>query len=94
MDVNDIVNALNGILDLGDTLDNAGIGIKSASNGEHTTRDIIKLELGFLSYAEGVKNTYFMNPSFDTGENETSFSAQGPYGKFDELNDVEVFRVS
>ena len=46
----------------------------------------------FLSYAEGVKDAYFMNPSFDTGENETSFSAQGPYGKFDELNDVDVFR--
>ena len=45
-----------------------------------------------LSYTDGVKDAYFMNPSFDTGEEETSFSAQGPYGKFDDLNDVDVFR--
>ena len=46
----------------------------------------------FLSYTDGVKDAYFMNPSFDTGEKETLFSAQGPYGKFDDLNDVDVFR--
>jgi len=46
----------------------------------------------FLNYTEGMKDAYFMNPSFDTGEKETSFTAHGPYGKFDELNDVDVFR--
>lgn len=51
MDVNDIVNALEGILGLGDTLDSNGIGINTATGGEHTTREVLKTELGqFLMY--------------------------------------------
>lgn len=51
MDINDLVQALNGILELGDTLDNTGVGIQTISNGQHTTRGIIQLELGqFLLY--------------------------------------------
>ena len=51
MDINDLVQALNGILKLGDTLDNTGVGIQTISNGQHTTRGIIQLELGqFLLY--------------------------------------------
>ena len=47
----------------------------------------------FLSYTEGVKDAYFTEPEFVTvSDNETSFSAQGPYGKFDELNDIDLFR--
>ena len=51
MDVKDLVNALNGILNLGDSLDIAGIGISSMIDGKHTTREIIQMELGaFLLY--------------------------------------------
>lgn len=51
MDANDIIDALNGVLELGDKLDDSGIGILQASDYEHSTRDIIKLELGsFLIY--------------------------------------------
>ena len=51
MDVNDILTALNGVLDLGDTLDNNGIGISAMTNGKHTTRELCKMELGsFLLY--------------------------------------------
>jgi hypothetical protein len=47
----------------------------------------------FLSYTEGVKDAYFTEPEFETvSDNETSFSAQGPYGKFDGLNDMDAFR--
>ena len=51
MDANDLYNALEGVLGIGDTLDNSGGGVLTASNGEHTTRSVIKLELGtFLLY--------------------------------------------
>lgn len=51
MGVNDILSALNGVLDLGDTLDNNGIGISAMTNGQHTTRELCKMELGsFLLY--------------------------------------------
>ena len=51
MDVNELINVLNRILDLGDTLDNSGAGAAAATGGEHTTRGIIKIELGlFLLY--------------------------------------------
>lgn len=51
MDVQDLVQALNSILELGDTLDNNSIGLQSMSNGQHTTREIIQMELGqFLLY--------------------------------------------
>lgn len=51
MDANDVIEALNGVLGLGDALDNNGIGILQASDYEHSTRDVIKLELGsYLIY--------------------------------------------
>lgn len=51
MDVNDIINALNRVLDLGDQLDNAGGGVQGLTNGEHTTREVCKIELSqFLLY--------------------------------------------
>ena len=51
MDVNDIVNALNGVLDLCDSLDNSGAGIQAVSSSGHTTRELCKMELGqFLLY--------------------------------------------
>lgn len=40
MDANDIINALNRVLDLGDQLDNAGGGVQGLTNGEHTTREV------------------------------------------------------
>ena len=51
MDANDIINALNRVLDLGDQLDNAGGGVKGLTDGAHTTREVCKIELGqFLLY--------------------------------------------
>lgn len=51
MDVNDIINALNRVLDLGDQLDNVGGGVQGLTNGEHTTREACKIELSqFLLY--------------------------------------------
>lgn len=51
MDANDIMNAINGILDIGDTLDNSGIGVKALTNGKNTTRELCQMELGaFLLY--------------------------------------------
>ena len=38
MDANDIMNAINGILDIGDTLDNSGIGVKALTNGKNTEK--------------------------------------------------------
>lgn len=46
MDATDIINALNRVLDLGDQLDNAGGGVQGLTNGEHTTREVCKIELG------------------------------------------------
>ena len=51
MDAQAIINVLNRILDLGDTLDNAGGGVQGLTNGEHTTREVCRIELGqFLLY--------------------------------------------
>lgn len=51
MDVNDLLTALNGVLNLGDTLDSNGIGISAMTNGQHTTRELCQMELGtFLLY--------------------------------------------
>lgn len=52
MDAYEIVNSLNQILDFGDSLDNTGVaGVKALTNGEHTSREAIKLELSqFLLY--------------------------------------------
>ena len=45
LDATDIINALNRVLDLGDQLDNAGGGVQGLTNGEHTTREVCKIEL-------------------------------------------------
>ena len=52
MDAYEIVNALNQILNLGDTLDNTGVvGVKALSNGQYTTSEVCRLELSqFLLY--------------------------------------------
>lgn len=51
MDVKDLIQALNSILELGDTLDNNAIGLQSMTSGQHSTREIIQMELGqFLLY--------------------------------------------
>lgn len=44
MDANDIINAINHVLDIGDQLDNAGGGVQGLTNGEHTTREVCKIE--------------------------------------------------
>ncbi len=51
MDVNDLINALNQILNMGDQLDNAGGGVKRLTDGAHTTREACRMELSqFLLY--------------------------------------------
>lgn len=52
MDAYEIVNALNQILNLADTLDDTGVvGVKALSNGQYTTREVCRLELSqFLLY--------------------------------------------
>ena len=59
MDAYDIVNALNQILDLGDSLDDTGVvGVRALTNGEHTTREAIRLELSqFLLYIANGNST-------------------------------------
>ena len=55
MNGQDVMDALNRILDLGDTLDNAGGGVQALTNGSHTTREVCKIELGqfLLHVADG-----------------------------------------
>jgi hypothetical protein len=52
MDAYEVVNALNQILNLGDTLDDTGVvGVKALSHGQYTTREVCRLELSrFLLY--------------------------------------------
>lgn len=52
MDAYELINMLNKILELGDTLDNTGVvGVQALTDGEFTTRDATKLELSqFLLY--------------------------------------------
>ena len=52
MDAYEVVNALNQILSLGDTLDHTGVaGVSALTNGQYTTRETCKLELSkFLLY--------------------------------------------
>ena len=59
MDAYEIVNALNQILDLGDSLDDTGVvGVRALTNGEHTTREAIRLELSqFLLYIANGNST-------------------------------------
>lgn len=59
MDAYEIVNALNQLLGLADSLDDTGIvGVKALSNGQYTTREVLRLELSrFLLYI-GNGNSY------------------------------------
>lgn len=58
-----------------------------------SARDIADMTEVLRGYMQGVKDAYFMNLNItEDAEGEVSFSADGPYGKFDGLNDVDVFR--
>ena len=58
-----------------------------------SARDIADMTEVLRGCAQGVKDAYFMNLKMTEGAaGEVSFSAGGPYGKFDSLNDVNVFR--
>lgn len=58
-----------------------------------SARDLEDMAEVLRGYAQGVKDAYFTDLRFEDGaEGEVSFSAGGPYGKFDGLNDVDVFR--
>ena len=51
MDAYEVVDALNKTLDLGDRLDDSGLGVKFLSDGEYTTRQMCQSELTlFLLY--------------------------------------------
>lgn len=55
--------------------------------------DIADMTEVLRGYTQGEKDAYFMNLKFtEDAVGEVSFSADGPYGKFDGLNDVKVFR--
>jgi len=63
MDAYEIANALNQTYNLCDTLDNAGFGAYGLTNGEHRTRETLKLELSqFLMWVGNA------NGSFSDGE--------------------------
>ena len=58
-----------------------------------SARDISDMTEVLRGYTRGVKDAYFMNLKLtEDAEGKMSFSADGPYGKFDGLNDVDVFR--
>lgn len=64
MDAYEIVNALNQVYSIADSLDDTGVaGVKAISNGQYTTREVLKLELSqfLLFVANG-------NSSFTDGE--------------------------
>ena len=55
-------------------------------------RDLTDLSEVLRGYTQGLTNVYFTNLKFaNVTEGEITFSADGPYGKFDKLNDVDVF---
>ena len=79
MNGQDVMNALNHLLDLGDTLDNAGGGVQGLTDGRHTTREVCKLQLGqFLLYiADGCPSindgqAAVLNLVFHEGYGDTS----------------------
>ena len=45
MAAQEIINALNQIYDLGDSLDDAGIGTLALTNGNKTTREACRLDI-------------------------------------------------
>jgi len=51
MDTQAVINAFRGFLNLCDKLDSIGGGVRGLTNGEHTTRNVCRIELGqFLLY--------------------------------------------
>ena len=81
MKMADLLNMLNRTLDLGDSLDNSGGGVWDLTNGEITTRDACKTELGqFLLYiADGCSDinelqATVLNCILGNGNSEISMS--------------------
>ena len=52
MDAYELISYLNNVLKLGDSMDDTGVtGAYALTNGEHSTREVLRLELGrFLLY--------------------------------------------
>ncbi len=58
-----------------------------------SVRDLKDMTEVLRGYTLGTEDAYFTNLEFTDGaEGEICFTADGPYGKFDRLNDVDVFR--
>lgn len=58
-----------------------------------SARDLADMAEVLRGYTQGVKDAYFMALKLvDEAEGIVSFSADGPYGRFDGLTDVDVFR--
>ena len=58
-----------------------------------SAQDLQDLKEVLRRYTQGTSDAYFTNLELaDEVEGEISFTANGPYGKFDNLNDVDVFR--
>jgi len=58
-----------------------------------SVKDMQDLMEVLRGYMQGTADVFFTNLEFSSNaEGEISFTAGGPYGKFDRLNDVDVFR--
>lgn len=58
-----------------------------------SVQDLRDLAEVLHKYSQGITDAYFTDLKFvNVSEDEITFSANGPYGKFDRLNDVDVFR--
>ena len=66
---------------------------QTAGRMKGSLRDLADLTEVLHKYTKGMTDAFFINLKFSNeAEEEISFTADGPYGKFDTLNDVEVFR--
>ena len=58
-----------------------------------SVKDLQELTEVLRGYTQGTTDVFFTNLEFTNDvKGEISFTADGPYGKFDNLNDVDVFR--
>lgn len=58
-----------------------------------SAKDLQDLTEVLRGYTQGTTDVFFTNLEFtNDAKGEISFTADGPYGKFDNLNDVDVFR--
>ena len=58
-----------------------------------SVQDLRDLAEVLHKYSQGITDAYFTDLKFvNVSEDEITFSANGPHGKFDRLNDVDVFR--